>query len=88
LSDNKRVDKTTSSTPSKEIILKPWHEVSGTYQGYTEDDDGLLIEIRTSFYVRVPLLNEKHQKRLEMKKIGEDIGVLRTDMSDPVYTVR
>ena len=86
--DKKRVDKTTSSSPSNEIMLKPWHEVSGTYQGYTEDDDGLLIEIRATFYVRVPLLNKKYQKRLEVKNIGDDIGVLRTDMADPAYTVR
>ena len=82
------MDKTTTSSTPKETRLRPWHEVWGTYEGYTKDEEGFLIEVRAIFYVRVPLLNEKHQKRLEAKKIGEDIGVLRTDMADPTYSVR
>jgi hypothetical protein len=88
LPHKKQVDKTTTSSTLKETRLRPWHEVWGTYQGHTEDEEGVLIEVRAVFYVRVPLLNEKHQKRLEAKKKGEDIGVLRTDMADPAYSVR
>lgn len=82
------MDKTATSASPMETRLKPWHEVSGTYQGHTEDEEGFLIEIKASFYVRVPILNRKHQKRLEAKKKGEHIGILRTDMADPAYTVR
>ena len=84
----KQVDKTTTSSTPKETRLRVWHEVWGTYEGHTKDEEGFLIAVRAIFYVRVPLLNEKHQKRLEAKKIGEDIGVLRTDMADPTYSVR
>ncbi|MCK4717109.1 MAG: hypothetical protein KAT70_00460, partial [Thermoplasmata archaeon] len=61
--------------------------ISGTCQGHTEDEEGLLIEVRATFYVRVPLFNKKYQKRLEAKEIGEEIGVLKTDMADPAYTI-
>ena len=89
MSDRQQGKKGTATPPTnKENRLRPWQEISGTYQGHTEDQEGYLIEVRATFHVRVPLFNKKHLKRLEAKELGEEIGVLKTDVSNPAYTVR
>ena len=72
----------------KETRLSPWTEVCGVYQGHTEDEEGVLVEVRATYYVRVPLLNKKQREKLQRKKVGDEIGVARTDMAEPAYVVR
>ena len=59
-------------------FLGAWEEVYGTYRGFKEDEDYLLVEISSTTVVKIPSQPEI-VKKLKEKRVGDRIGVLITD---------